>query len=107
MRPTNPSFVSGTASELNRVTTEPGTENYALGHSPTEIRRLGIQAAIIQPITSNKCCLTVGPKADAPRMRTGAEVHCTGKRSEYDVKYGLPASGDDVELTVAVEGVRK
>ena len=25
--------------------------NYALGHSPTEIRRLGIQAAILRPIT--------------------------------------------------------
>jgi hypothetical protein len=31
----------------------------------------------------------------------------TVKRSEYDEKYGLPALGDDVELTVAVEGVRK
>ncbi len=27
------------------------TTNYALGHSPTEIRRLGIQAAILRPIT--------------------------------------------------------
>jgi ubiquinone/menaquinone biosynthesis C-methylase UbiE len=30
---------------------ESETANYALGHSPTEIRRLGIQAAIIRPIT--------------------------------------------------------
>ena len=37
--------------ELSRVPTEPGSANYALGHSPTEIRRLGIQAAIIRPIT--------------------------------------------------------
>ncbi len=43
--------MSATPSELSRVTTEPGTANYALGHSPTEIRRLGIQAAIIRPIT--------------------------------------------------------
>ena len=34
-----------------------------------------------------------GPKGE---VRTGTEVHCTVKRSEYDVK-----------LTVAVEGVRK
>jgi len=40
-----------TPSELSRVTTEAGTANYALGHSPTEIRRLGIQAAILRPIT--------------------------------------------------------
>ena len=31
--------------------TEPEIANYALGHSPTEIRRLDIQAAIIRPIT--------------------------------------------------------
>ena len=32
------------------------------------------------------------------------KFHCTVKRSKYDVKYGLPALGDDMELTVAVEG---
>jgi ubiquinone/menaquinone biosynthesis C-methylase UbiE len=45
-------FMSATPSELSRLTTERGTANYALGHSPTtEIRRLGIQAAILRPIT--------------------------------------------------------
>ena len=44
-------FMSATPSELSRLTTECGTANYALGHSPTEIRRLGIQAAILRPIT--------------------------------------------------------
>jgi len=43
--------MSAIPSELSRVTTESGTANYALGHSPAEIRRLGIQAAIIRPIT--------------------------------------------------------
>ena len=33
------------------VTTEPVTANYALGHSPAEIRRLRFQAAILRPIT--------------------------------------------------------
>ena len=45
-----------------------------------------------------------GPKGE---VRTGAEVHFVVKRSAYDVKYGLPALGDDVEMTVAVEGVRR
>jgi hypothetical protein len=35
-----------------------------------------------------------------------AEIHCTIKRSE-GVNYGLPALGDDVALTVAVEGIDK
>jgi ubiquinone/menaquinone biosynthesis C-methylase UbiE len=43
--------MSAIPSDLSRVTTESGTANYALGHSPAEIRRLGIQAAIIRPIT--------------------------------------------------------
>jgi hypothetical protein len=30
------------ANKLSRVTVEPETANYAMGHSPTEIRRLGI-----------------------------------------------------------------
>ena len=45
-----------------------------------------------------------GPKGE---VRTGVEVHFTVKRSEFGVKYGLPALGDDVEMTVAAEGVRK
>ncbi len=44
-------FTSATPSEWSRVTTEPKTVNYALGHSPSEIHRLGIQAAILRPIT--------------------------------------------------------
>ncbi|MGA8482561.1 MAG: YceI family protein [Chthoniobacterales bacterium] len=38
---------------------------------------------------------------------TGVEFHFTLKRSEYGVNYGLPGIGDDVDLTVAVGGVRK
>jgi polyisoprenoid-binding protein YceI len=45
-----------------------------------------------------------GPKGE---VLAGVETHFTIKRSEYDVKYGLPALGDDVELTVAVSGARR
>jgi polyisoprenoid-binding protein YceI len=45
-----------------------------------------------------------GPKGE---VRTGVEVHFTIKRSEFGVKYGLPALGDDVEMIVAAEGIRK
>jgi len=37
--------------KLSRVTTVPGIANYALGHSPGEIRRLGLQAALLRSIT--------------------------------------------------------
>jgi polyisoprenoid-binding protein YceI len=45
-----------------------------------------------------------GPKGE---VRTGVEVHFTIKRSEFGVKYGLPALGDDVEMIVNAEGIRK
>ena len=45
-----------------------------------------------------------GPKGE---VQAGVEVHFTIKRSEYNVKYGLPQLGDDVELTVAVTGAHR
>ena len=45
-----------------------------------------------------------GPKGE---MLMGAEIHFAIKRSEYGVNYGVPALGDDVELTVAVGCVRQ
>ena len=40
-------------------------------------------------------------------MQAGLEIHFAVKRSEYGLNYGLPALGDDVELTVAVACVRQ
>src|SRR5260370_17050552 len=51
MKPASPSSISGTASDSREAIMKHRTTNYALGHSPTEIRRLGIQAAILRPIT--------------------------------------------------------
>ncbi len=39
--------------------------------------------------------------------RTGFEGTMTIKRSEFGMTYALPAIGDEVHVTVAVEGVRK
>jgi ubiquinone/menaquinone biosynthesis C-methylase UbiE len=39
------------ANKLSRVTAELENVNYALGHSPSEIRRLVLQAALLRPIT--------------------------------------------------------
>ena len=61
---------------------------------------------VTKPVTV-QANITGQGKGAKGEMRTGAEVHFVVKRSEYDVKYGLPALGDDVQMTVAVEGVRK
>jgi len=61
---------------------------------------------VTKPVTV-QANITGQGKGAKGEMRTGAEVHFVVKRSEYDVKYGLPALGNDVQMTVAVEGVRK
>jgi polyisoprenoid-binding protein YceI len=45
-----------------------------------------------------------GPKGE-PRM--GAESTVTLKRTDFDVKFGVPAITDDVQLTIAVEGIKQ
>jgi polyisoprenoid-binding protein YceI len=45
-----------------------------------------------------------GPKGE-PRM--GTESTVTLKRTDFDVKYGVPAITDDVQLTIAVQGVKQ
>jgi polyisoprenoid-binding protein YceI len=44
-----------------------------------------------------------GPKGE---QRIGFETSFQLKRSDFDIKYGLPAIGDDVFVTVACEGVK-
>jgi polyisoprenoid-binding protein YceI len=44
-----------------------------------------------------------GPKGE---VRIGFETSFQLKRSDFDIKYGLPAIGDDVFVTVACEGIK-
>ena len=41
------------------------------------------------------------------KVRTGFETTFNIKRSEFGMSYGLGGIGDDVRVTVSVEGVRK
>ena len=45
-----------------------------------------------------------GPKGE---IRSGWEATATLKRSDFEVKTFLPAVGDDVGLTIAVEGIKQ
>lgn len=44
------------------------------------------------------------PRSGKPR--TGWETTFTIKRSDFGMKYGVPAIGDEVRVTVAIEGVQ-
>jgi polyisoprenoid-binding protein YceI len=61
---------------------------------------------VTKPLTVQANIIGQG-KSPKGELLTGVEFHFTLKRSEYGVNYGLPGIGDDVELTVAVGGVRK
>jgi hypothetical protein len=62
---------------------------------PRKVSGLGNDAERHRPISSQTLRAAV------------AEIHFTIKRSEHAVNYGLPAWGDDVAFTVAVEGIYK
>lgn len=49
----------------------------------------------------------IGSGEGMGQHRTGFEAVFTIKRSEYGMNYGPGALGDDVRLTVAIEGIRK
>src|SRR5260370_34914762 len=73
MKPATAAYMSGTASDSREAIMKHGTTNYALGHSPTEIRRLGIQAAILRPITMRLLQdLGVSPGMRIPDIGCGA-----------------------------------
>jgi polyisoprenoid-binding protein YceI len=61
---------------------------------------------VTKPLTVQANIIGQG-KSPKGELLTGVEFHFTLKRSEDGVNYGLPGIGDDVELTVAVGGVRK
>jgi polyisoprenoid-binding protein YceI len=46
----------------------------------------------------------LGPKGET---RTGAEVSASLKRSDFDVKAMLPAVADEVNLIIAVQGIKQ
>ena len=40
------------------------------------------------------------------KMQCGADLQATIKRSDFGVKYALPALGDDVTLRIPVEAIK-
>ncbi|HTE13982.1 MAG TPA: YceI family protein [Burkholderiales bacterium] len=63
---------------------------------------LGVTKPMTFRITQVKCAMHPIAKKEA----CGAEVSGTIKRSAFGMKYGAPALGDDITLTVQVEAIK-
>jgi polyisoprenoid-binding protein YceI len=62
--------------------------------------------SVTKPITLNVEILGNG-KGMKGETRQGLEATTTLNRSDFDIKYMLPALGDEVSLTLAIEGIKE
>lgn len=68
-----------------------------------ELTIRGITKPVTLAITSFKC----GPNPVAKKDACGADASATIKRSDFGMKYALPALGDEVKLLINVEAFKE
>jgi polyisoprenoid-binding protein YceI len=61
---------------------------------------------VTKPITLRIARVKCGMHPVSKKESCGAEVSGTLKRTDFGMKYGAPALGDDIALTIQVEAVR-
>jgi polyisoprenoid-binding protein YceI len=59
----------------------------------------GVTKPVRLTVTSFNC----GPHAFTKKPMCGGDAEATLKRSDFGIKYGLPAIGDDIKLAIGVE----
>ena len=68
-----------------------------------ELTLLGVTRPVALTVTGFKC----GPHPFNKKPMCGAEATATIKRSDFGMKYGIPAAaGDDVKIIIPIEAVR-
>ncbi|MBA2689705.1 MAG: YceI family protein [Burkholderiales bacterium] len=60
---------------------------------------------VTRPVTLQVGYFHCGPYRNTKREACGADASTTIKRSDFGMKYGLPALGDEVKLLLGVEGI--
>jgi len=68
-----------------------------------DLTLLGVTKPVALTTTFNKA----GVHPISEKFVAGFSASTTLKRSEFGMKYGLPALGDDVEIRLEVEGIRR
>lgn len=62
---------------------------------------------VTRPMTFRIAQVKCGMHPVAKKEACGAEVSSTLKRSEFGMKYGVPALGDEIRLTIQVEATKE
>lgn len=62
---------------------------------------------VTQPVTLEIRDYACGQQFLTRRPMCGADVHATIRRSDFGMSFGIPAIGDDVKLSIEVEGFRQ
>ena len=68
-----------------------------------ELTLLGVTKPVTLSVTFNKA----GVNPISKHYVAGFSAHSVIKRSEFGMKYGLPAVGDEVDIRLEVEGLRR
>jgi polyisoprenoid-binding protein YceI len=61
---------------------------------------------VTKPVTLTLTSFKCGPNPVAKKDACGADATATVKRSDFGMKYGLPAVGDEVKLMINVEAFK-
>lgn len=61
---------------------------------------------VTRPVTFNANVFLCGPHPMTKKKQCGADLQATIKRSDFGMKYALPALGDEVTLRVPVEAIK-
>jgi polyisoprenoid-binding protein YceI len=63
-------------------------------------------AGVTRPVTLDVTHFYCAPNPMSKRKVCGAELVAKIKRSEFGIKYGLPALADDMTLRIGVEAIK-
>jgi polyisoprenoid-binding protein YceI len=62
---------------------------------------------VTKPVTTTFTVVGAGKKGMQGEIRSGGEAVFTVKRSDFGITYGPGALGEDVQITVSIEGVKQ
>ena len=67
-----------------------------------ELTMLGVTKPVSLTVTGFRC----GPHPMNKKELCGADAVANLKRSEFGMKYGLPAIGDDIRIAIGIEAFK-
>jgi polyisoprenoid-binding protein YceI len=76
------------------------------GDTPSSVEGELSMAGVTKPVTLNIDAFNCGKNPMSQKDECGAAASAQIKRSDFGIKFGLPAIGDDVKLVLEVEAIK-